>query len=95
MLACRTTSNPPARIVWGKELEDSSVQHIIDNDTLIIPHAQMSDSGLFICEAMNDATNKTERATVVISVQGMSLQEFDFSGSMKHRISTDLQVTPE
>ncbi|CAM5161744.1 unnamed protein product [Natator depressus] len=70
MLACRTTSNPPARIVWGKELEDSSVQHIIDNDTLIIPHAQMSDSGLFICEAMNDATNKTERATVVISVQG-------------------------
>ncbi|XP_073214323.1 vascular cell adhesion protein 1 isoform X2 [Lepidochelys kempii] len=70
MLTCRTTSNPPARIVWGKELEDSSVQHIIDNDTLIIPHAQMSDSGLFICEAMNDATNKTERATVVISVQG-------------------------
>ncbi|TFK02552.1 5'-AMP-activated protein kinase subunit gamma-2 [Platysternon megacephalum] len=69
MLTCRTTSNPPARIVWGKELEDSSVQHIIDKDTLIIPHAQMSDSGLFICEAMNDATNKSERTTVVISVQ--------------------------
>ncbi|KAG6934219.1 vascular cell adhesion molecule 1 [Chelydra serpentina] len=70
MLICRTTSNPPARIVWGKELEDSSVQHIIDNDTLIIPHTQMSDSGLFICEAINDATNKTERTTVVISVEG-------------------------
>ncbi|TFK02554.1 Vascular cell adhesion protein 1 [Platysternon megacephalum] len=73
MLTCRTTSNPPARIVWGKELEDSSVQHIIDNDSLIIPHAQMSDSGLFICEAMNDATNKSERTTVVISVQRMRL----------------------
>ncbi|KAH1165991.1 hypothetical protein KIL84_015163 [Mauremys mutica] len=69
MLTCSTTSNPPARIVWRKELEDSSVQHIIDNDTLIIPHAQMSDSGLFICETINDATNKTERTTVVISVQ--------------------------
>uniref|UniRef100_A0A8C3SVH8 Vascular cell adhesion molecule 1 n=1 Tax=Chelydra serpentina TaxID=8475 RepID=A0A8C3SVH8_CHESE len=74
MLICRTTSNPPARIVWGKELEDSSVQHIIDNDTLIIPHTQMSDSGLFICEAINDATNKTERTTVVISVEELSVE---------------------
>nr|XP_006119873.1 vascular cell adhesion protein 1 isoform X1 [Pelodiscus sinensis] len=69
MLTCRTTSNPSARIVWRKELSDSSVQHIIDNETLIIPHTLMSDSGLFICEAINDAMNKTERTTVVISVQ--------------------------
>ncbi|KAM9128946.1 vascular cell adhesion protein 1 isoform 1-T1 [Pangshura tecta] len=69
MLTCSTTSNPPARIVWRKELEDSSIQHITDNDTLIIPHVQISDSGMFVCEAINDATNKTERTTVVISVQ--------------------------
>lgn len=90
MLTCRSESNPPARIVWGKELENSNVQRIIDNDTLLIPHAQMNDSGLFICEAMNDAMNKTERTTVAISVQGMSLHDFDLSGSMKHRISTYL-----
>ncbi|XP_074859273.1 vascular cell adhesion protein 1 isoform X2 [Carettochelys insculpta] len=69
MLTCKTTSNPLARVVWKKELANSSAQHVIDNDTIIIPHAQMSDSGLFICEAMNEEMNKTERATVVISVQ--------------------------
>uniref|UniRef100_K7FW43 Vascular cell adhesion molecule 1 n=1 Tax=Pelodiscus sinensis TaxID=13735 RepID=K7FW43_PELSI len=94
MLTCRTTSNPSARIVWRKELSDSSVQHIIDNETLIIPHTLMSDSGLFICEAINDAMNKTERTTVVISVQGMSLQDSDVAGLMKHNISVSCGEAP-
>ncbi|XP_067394472.1 vascular cell adhesion protein 1 isoform X2 [Emydura macquarii macquarii] len=93
MLTCRSESNPPARIVWGKELENSNVQHIIDNDTLLIPHAQMNDSGLFICEAMNDAMNKTERTTVAISVQVVPrITEFSIQPSTTVQEGDDVTI---
>ncbi|XP_006015049.1 vascular cell adhesion protein 1 isoform X1 [Alligator sinensis] len=69
VLYCMSESNPPAKILWGKRQDDKSVWHIMENHTLTIPHAQLSDSGLYICEAINAAVNKTQRTTVSISIQ--------------------------
>ncbi|NXT92275.1 VCAM1 protein, partial [Anhinga rufa] len=69
-LTCVTESNPPTQIVWRKHPADESIQHLIENNVLSIPHARFTDSGLYICEAINLVTNKTENATVDIVIQG-------------------------
>ncbi|XP_010164743.1 vascular cell adhesion protein 1 [Antrostomus carolinensis] len=69
-LTCVTESNPPPQIVWRKHLADESIHHLIENNVLSIPHAHFTDSGLYICEVINLATNKTEKATVDIVIQG-------------------------
>ncbi|NXT73991.1 VCAM1 protein, partial [Zapornia atra] len=69
-LTCVTESNPPAQIVWRKHLAGESIQHLIENNVLSIPHARFTDSGLYICEVINPVTNKMEKATVDIVIQG-------------------------
>ncbi|NXV13517.1 VCAM1 protein, partial [Cepphus grylle] len=68
-LTCVTESNPSPQIVWRKHLADESIQHLIENNILSIPHARFNDSGLYICEVINLVTNKTEEATVDIVIQ--------------------------
>ncbi|NXK09813.1 VCAM1 protein, partial [Herpetotheres cachinnans] len=68
-LICVTEGNPPPQIVWRKHLADESIQHLIENNVLSIPHAHFTDSGLYICEVINPVTNKTETATVDIVIQ--------------------------
>ncbi|XP_074732723.1 vascular cell adhesion protein 1 isoform X3 [Strix uralensis] len=69
-LTCVTESNPPPQIIWRKHLADESIQHLIENNVLSIPHARFTDSGLYICEVINPVTNITEKATVDIVIQG-------------------------
>ncbi|XP_041277556.1 vascular cell adhesion protein 1 [Onychostruthus taczanowskii] len=69
-LTCVTQSNPPAQIVWSKYLAEESIQHLIKNHVLSIPHVHFNDSGQYICEVINLVTNKTEKATVDIIIQG-------------------------
>ncbi|KAM9620912.1 vascular cell adhesion protein 1 isoform 5-T7 [Morphnus guianensis] len=69
-LTCVTESNPPTQIVWRKHLADESIQHLIENNVLSVPHTRFTDSGLYICEVINLVTNKTEKATVDIVIQG-------------------------
>lgn len=76
-LTCVTESNPPPQTVWRKRLPDGSIQHLIENNVLSIPHARFTDSGLYVCEVMNLVTNKTEKATVDVVIQGTSLLEFN------------------
>ncbi|XP_016155836.1 PREDICTED: vascular cell adhesion protein 1 isoform X1 [Ficedula albicollis] len=69
-LTCVTQSNPPAKIVWSKYLAEESIQHLIKNNVLSIPHVHFNDSGRYICEAINPITNKTEKAAMDIIIQG-------------------------
>ncbi|NXP44078.1 VCAM1 protein, partial [Heliornis fulica] len=69
-LTCVTDCIPPPQIVWRKHLADESIQHLVENNVLSIPHARFTDSGLYICEVINLVTNKTEKATVDIVIQG-------------------------
>uniref|UniRef100_A0A672UGK3 Vascular cell adhesion molecule 1 n=1 Tax=Strigops habroptila TaxID=2489341 RepID=A0A672UGK3_STRHB len=69
-LTCVTESNPPAQTVWRKHLADESIQLLTTNNVLSIPDAHFTDSGLYICEVTNLVTNKTEKATVDIVIQG-------------------------
>ncbi|CAN0213414.1 unnamed protein product [Bubo scandiacus] len=69
-LTCVTESNPPPQIIWRKHLADESIQHLIENNVLSIPHARFTDSGLYICEVINPVTNITEKAAVDIVIQG-------------------------
>ncbi|XP_064284144.1 vascular cell adhesion protein 1 isoform X1 [Passer domesticus] len=69
-LTCVTQSNPQAQIVWSKYLAEESIQHLIKNNVLSIPRVHFNDSGRYICEVINLVTNKTEKATVDIIIQG-------------------------
>ncbi|XP_074893655.1 vascular cell adhesion protein 1 isoform X5 [Buteo buteo] len=69
-LTCVTESNSPTQTVWRKHLADESIQHLIENNVLFIPHTRFTDSGLYICEVINLVTNKTEKATMDIVIQG-------------------------
>ncbi|KAM7046987.1 vascular cell adhesion protein 1 isoform 1-T1 [Acridotheres tristis] len=69
-LTCVTQSNPPAKIVWSKYLAEESIQHLIKNNVLSIPLVHFNDSGRYICEVINLVTNKREKATVDIIIEG-------------------------
>ncbi|NXS22464.1 VCAM1 protein, partial [Mystacornis crossleyi] len=69
-LTCVTRSNPPPQIVWSKYFAKESIQHLIKNNVLSIPHVHFNDSGRYICEVINLVTNKTEKAAVDVIVQG-------------------------
>ncbi|NXD38875.1 VCAM1 protein, partial [Copsychus sechellarum] len=69
-LTCVTQSNPPAKIVWSKYLAEESIQHLIKNNVLTIPHVHFNDSGRYFCEVINPVTNKTEKAAMDIIIQG-------------------------
>lgn len=88
-LTCVTESNPPAQIVWRKHLADESIQHLIENDVLSIPHARFSDSGLYMCEVINLVTNKTEKATMDIVIQGTNLHEFNLYHPVPNRLGLE------
>ncbi|XP_025893835.1 vascular cell adhesion protein 1 isoform X2 [Nothoprocta perdicaria] len=69
-LTCVTDSNPPPQIVWRRQVADKIVQCASENNVLTIPEAHFTDSGIYICEVTNLLTNKTEKATVEIVIQG-------------------------
>ncbi|XP_060088250.1 vascular cell adhesion protein 1 [Heteronotia binoei] len=82
MLDCVTESNPPAKIIWKKQLANETLQNIVKNRILSIPNVQFDDSGVYICEVTNEVTNKTENRTVTVSVQGAPrLPEFSIRPS--------------
>nr|XP_056700710.1 vascular cell adhesion protein 1 [Euleptes europaea] len=96
LLHCMTESNPPARIVWKKQLANETLQSIVKNHTLSIPNVQFDDSGVYICEVTNEVTNKTENRTVTVSVQGAPrLQEFSIlpSATVNEGESVTLQCS--
>ncbi|XP_071607036.1 vascular cell adhesion protein 1 [Heliangelus exortis] len=69
-LTCVTESNQPLHTVWRKHPAGDNIQHLIENNVLSIPHAHFTDSGQYTCEVTHLATNKTEKASVDIFVQG-------------------------
>ncbi|XP_069718278.1 vascular cell adhesion protein 1 isoform X2 [Phaenicophaeus curvirostris] len=92
-LTCVTESNPPPQIVWRKHLADDSIQHLIENNVLSIPHAHFTDSGLYICEVINLVTNKTEKATMDIVVQGTpSIAELSINPSATVREGENVSI---
>ncbi|XP_030062928.1 vascular cell adhesion protein 1 [Microcaecilia unicolor] len=67
-LSCTAQGNPPARITWTKQSADKILQVLEGNDSITIPSAEFSDSGLYVCEARNAAGSTTVQTEV--SVQG-------------------------
>ncbi|XP_078500694.1 vascular cell adhesion protein 1 isoform X2 [Lissotriton helveticus] len=66
-LNCVAKSNPPPRMTWTKELEKGRVP-IGEGDTITFNRANMSDSGVYICEANNEVGSHS--TTTEIIVQG-------------------------
>ncbi|XP_053929341.1 vascular cell adhesion protein 1 isoform X2 [Cuculus canorus] len=92
-LTCVTESNPPPQILWRKHLADDSIQHLIENNVLSIPHAHFTDSGLYICEVINLVTNKTDKATMDIVVQGApKIAELSISPSTTVREGENVSI---
>ncbi|XP_013816661.1 vascular cell adhesion protein 1 isoform X1 [Apteryx mantelli] len=92
-LTCVTESNPPPQIVWRRQVADKSVQYLVENNVLSIPHAHFTDSGLYICEVINLVTNKTEKATVDIVIQGApNIAEFSIKPSTTVREGENVSI---
>ena len=91
-LTCMTDSNPPAQVFWRKHLAKETIQHFIENSVLSIPHAHFTDSGQYICEVVNPVTNKTEKATTNIVIQGTSLLAFNYYSVTSLWLCIELKV---
>ncbi|XP_068808368.1 vascular cell adhesion protein 1 isoform X1 [Struthio camelus] len=92
-LTCMTESNPPPQIVWRKQVTDKSIQYLVENNVLSIPHAHFTDSGRYICEVINLVTNKTEAATVDIVIQGApDIAEFSIKPSATVREGENISI---
>nr|XP_033772787.1 vascular cell adhesion protein 1 [Geotrypetes seraphini] len=68
ILSCMAQGNPPVRITWRKQSAHKNISLLEGNDSITIPSAEFSDSGLYVCEVTNSAGSALVHKEV--SVQG-------------------------
>ncbi|XP_053107082.1 vascular cell adhesion protein 1 [Hemicordylus capensis] len=83
-LSCTTDSNPPARVVWKKQLADNTVQLIAEGGTLSIPSTQFHDSGTYICEVKNAVTNEIKEESISIQVFSSTTPALTMTSQPEH-----------
>ena len=72
-LPCQAKGYPPPVITWYKTGNRIPYdrRHHLSNGTLVIKNVQKSDSGKYICKAVN-SKGKRDSVSVYVSVVGMS-----------------------
>nr|XP_006000089.1 PREDICTED: vascular cell adhesion protein 1 [Latimeria chalumnae] len=73
-LTCTTESNPPARVVWQKQLPNGEFQQIAEYQNITIPEATYNDSGIYKCEVKNDIGTDAKETKVTIQASAVNVE---------------------
>ncbi|XP_075555420.1 proteoglycan-like sulfated glycoprotein papilin isoform X2 [Dermacentor variabilis] len=68
-LDCYVTGSPEPRVSWlhdGKQVETDSHHVLMENHTLLIPSAAMSDGGEYSCQADNGHSNESVSVHIIM-----------------------------
>lgn len=67
-MTCSSDGFPAPKILWSKKLRDGNLEPLSENTTLTLTSTKMEDSGIYVCEGINQAG--INRKEVELIIQG-------------------------
>ncbi|XP_006882510.1 PREDICTED: vascular cell adhesion protein 1 [Elephantulus edwardii] len=73
-LTCYSDGLPAPKILWSKQLSNGALQPLSENTTLTLMSAKMEDSGIYVCEGINQVGKSRAEVKLVIQVAPKDIQ---------------------
>lgn len=67
-LTCSSDGIPAPKILWSRQLNNGELQPLSENTTLTFMSTKRDDSGIYVCEGINEAG--ISRKSVELIIQG-------------------------
>ena len=67
-MTCSSNGLPAPKILWSRQLSNGDLQPISENETLTFMSTKMEDSGIYVCEGINQVG--ISRKEVKLIIQG-------------------------
>ncbi|KAM8783125.1 vascular cell adhesion protein 1 [Rhynchonycteris naso] len=73
-MTCSSDGLPAPRIRWSRRLGNGHLQLLSENTTLALLSAKVEDSGMYVCEASNQAGISREEVKLIVQVASNDIQ---------------------
>nr|AKZ42314.1 vascular cell adhesion protein 1 precursor [Castor fiber] len=73
-MTCYSDGFPAPKILWSRQLNNGDVQPLSENTTLTLPSTKMEDSGIYVCEGINQAGISRKEVELIIQVSPKDIQ---------------------
>ncbi|XP_076976214.1 vascular cell adhesion protein 1 isoform X2 [Tamandua tetradactyla] len=73
-MTCFSDGFPTPKILWSKQLHDGDLQPLSENTTLTLIATKMDDSGIYVCEGINQAGISRKEVELIIQVAPKDIQ---------------------
>ncbi|XP_057599839.1 vascular cell adhesion protein 1 [Hippopotamus amphibius kiboko] len=67
-MICSSDGLPAPKILWRRQLSNGDLQTLSENTTLTLTSTKMEDSGIYICEGINQAGRSRKEVELIIQV---------------------------
>uniref|UniRef100_A0A286XL22 Vascular cell adhesion molecule 1 n=1 Tax=Cavia porcellus TaxID=10141 RepID=A0A286XL22_CAVPO len=73
-MTCTTRGLPSPKILWSRQLSNGDLQPLSENTTLTLISTKMEDSGIYVCEGINEAGRSRKEVELIIQVAPKDIQ---------------------
>ncbi|KAM9242098.1 vascular cell adhesion protein 1 isoform 1-T1 [Dugong dugon] len=93
-LTCFSDGLPAPKILWSKKLNNGELQPLSENTTFTLMSTKMKDSGIYVCEGINQAGINRKEVELIIQVVPKDIQLTAFpSESVKEGDTVTISCT--
>lgn len=65
-MTCSSYGLPAPKILWSRQLNNGDLQPLSENTTLTLISTKMEDSGIYVCEGINQVGKSRKEVQLVI-----------------------------
>ncbi|XP_061267030.1 vascular cell adhesion protein 1-like isoform X2 [Bos javanicus] len=73
-MTCSSNGLPAPKILWSRQLSNGDLQPISENATLSFMSTKMEDSGIYVCEGINQVGTSRKEVNLIIQVAPKDIQ---------------------
>lgn len=73
-MTCSSNGLPAPKILWSRQLNNGDLQPLSENTTLTLISTKMEDSGIYVCEGINQAGISRKEVELTIQVAPKDIQ---------------------
>nr|XP_012418197.1 PREDICTED: vascular cell adhesion protein 1 isoform X3 [Odobenus rosmarus divergens] len=73
-MTCFSNGLPTPEILWSRQLNNGHLQPLSENSTLTLTSTKMEDSGIYVCEGINQAGISRKEVELIIQVAPKDIQ---------------------
>ncbi|XP_022352845.1 vascular cell adhesion protein 1 isoform X3 [Enhydra lutris kenyoni] len=77
-MTCSSNGLPAPKILWSRQLNNGDLQPLSENSTLALTSTKMDDSGIYVCEGINQAGISRKEVELIIQVAPKDIQLIAF-----------------